>query len=110
MAIHLLAILSPKPEKLARVEELARGLVNSVKQNEPGVTKYQWFHSGTPEEPKVVVWEVYADAEAFETHKKNPKLGELGKLGKEEGLFAAPMQLLPLEQFAGFAAVEGAKI
>lgn len=52
----------------------------------------------------------YADAEAFETHKKNPKLGELVKLGKEEDLFAAPMQLLPLEQFAGFAAVEGAKI
>ncbi|KAK4142118.1 uncharacterized protein C8A04DRAFT_13458 [Dichotomopilus funicola] len=107
MAIHLLAIMSPKPEKLARLEELAQALIDSVKQNEPGVTKYQWFRSGSPEEPKVVV---YADAEAFKVHKKNPKLGDLVKRGKEEGLFAAPMQLLPLEQFAGFAAVEGAKI
>jgi quinol monooxygenase YgiN len=42
-----------------QVEELAKEIASGVEATEPGVLKYQWFKAGTPEEPKIVVWEVY---------------------------------------------------
>lgn len=42
-----------------QVEELAKEVASGVEATEPGVLKYQWFKTGTPQEPKIVVWEVY---------------------------------------------------
>lgn len=78
-SLHFLAILSPKPDRVARVstsqlrpvhkrkiqrlifefqvEEIAESVSNYVKENEPGVLQYQWFRTGTEEKPKIVVWE-----------------------------------------------------
>lgn len=41
------------------MEEIAKEVANGVEAAEPGVAKYQWFKTGTPQEPKIVVWEVY---------------------------------------------------
>lgn len=85
MPLYFLAILEPKPDKTARVclfpkclptklwqlcsakkkktlrqvQEICRSVSDYVKENEPGVLKYQWFRSGPPEKPKIYVWEMY---------------------------------------------------
>jgi quinol monooxygenase YgiN len=41
-----------------QVEELAKEVASSVEATEPGVLKYQWFKTATPQGPKIVVWEV----------------------------------------------------
>jgi hypothetical protein len=52
----------------------------------------------------------YADEAAVKVHKAGPKLAWLIETEKKEGNFAAPLEVLPLQQFAGWAAREGAKI
>jgi hypothetical protein len=82
MTFYLLAILLPKPDRLARVqsppllqssaltatepnadenqvEEIAKEAADYVQKNEPNTLKYQWFKTGTAEQPKIVVWEAY---------------------------------------------------
>ncbi|KAK4118760.1 hypothetical protein N657DRAFT_650953 [Parathielavia appendiculata] len=110
MTIHLLAILLPKPGRVARVEQLAKDAAAYVQQNEPGTLKYQWFRSGTPEQPKIVVWEVYSDEAAFEVHKTSPMMAKFVQAEQEESNLTAPIEILPLEHFEGFASREVAKI
>lgn len=42
-----------------QVEEIAKDASDYVQKNEPGTLKYQWFKAGTPDQPKIVVWEAY---------------------------------------------------
>ncbi|KAK4162946.1 hypothetical protein QBC43DRAFT_320737 [Cladorrhinum sp. PSN259] len=107
--IQLLAIITPKPDRLARSEELAREMVKHIEATEPNTLKYQYFKSGTPEEPKIVVWEVFADAAALKAHQDSPKLAWLIEREKEESNFAKPLEVLTLEHFAGFDAREDSK-
>lgn len=52
----------------------------------------------------------YADEAAVNVHKTGPKLTWLIETEKKEGNFAAPLEVMPLQQIAGWAAREGAKI
>jgi hypothetical protein len=52
----------------------------------------------------------YADEAAVNIHKAGPKLALLLEIEKKEGNFAAPLEVLPLEHFAGWAARKEAKI
>jgi hypothetical protein len=52
----------------------------------------------------------YADEAAVNVHKVGPKLAWLIETEKKEGNFAAPLEVLPLQQFAGWAVRDGAKI
>ncbi|KAK0742539.1 hypothetical protein B0T21DRAFT_382125 [Apiosordaria backusii] len=101
--LHFLAILSPKPDRVARVEEIAKSVSSYVKENEPGVLQYQWFRAGTDEEPKIIVWELYADQAAVDVHKSSSKLAWLIETEKEENNMREAIQVLPLKQFAGWA-------
>ncbi|KAK4224214.1 hypothetical protein QBC38DRAFT_371481 [Podospora fimiseda] len=105
--IHVLAIITPKPDRVDRVIELAKDVAKGVESTEPGVLKYQWFKAGTPQQPKIVV---YADEAAVKVHQAGPKLRWLIETEKKEGNFAAPLEVLPMEQIAGYAGREGAKI
>ncbi|KAK3309243.1 uncharacterized protein B0T15DRAFT_526649 [Chaetomium strumarium] len=57
MTLNYIALLHPKPDRVARVEEIARTICDSVYEKEPGVLKYQWFRAGDTEQPLIVVWE-----------------------------------------------------
>ena len=39
--IHIIAIITPKPDKLSAVEDLVKDLAPKVHANEPGVLAYQ---------------------------------------------------------------------
>ncbi|KAK4172762.1 hypothetical protein QBC36DRAFT_246881 [Triangularia setosa] len=101
--LHFLAILSPKHDRVARVEEIVESVSSYVKENEPGVLQYQWFRAGTEEEPKIVVWERYADQAAVDVHKSSSKLAWLIETEQKESNLREAIQVLPLEPFTGWA-------
>ncbi|KAK3377459.1 hypothetical protein B0H63DRAFT_477241 [Podospora didyma] len=103
MVLRFVAFVYPKPEHVKRVEEIAQGICDYVKENEPGVLQYQWFRVQGAEEPTIIVWETYLDQAAVDTHKSSPKVEWLIKISKEEDIMAAPIKVLPLEEFAGWA-------
>ncbi|KAK4226028.1 hypothetical protein QBC38DRAFT_529635 [Podospora fimiseda] len=124
MALHFLAILEPKPDRITRVclpqsdssvglaenlyqvQEICKSVADYVRENEPGVLKYQWFLSGTTENPKIYVWEIYADQAAVDTHKTSSKMAELVEISTRENNFISEIQVIPLEHFAGWSGQE----
>ncbi|KAK5655647.1 hypothetical protein OQA88_5579 [Cercophora sp. LCS_1] len=102
MPIRVVALLYPKKDRVARVEEITKEVVNHVKENEPGVLQYEWFRA-VAEEPTIVVLETYADQAAIDNHKASPKMAWLVETEKKEGNMAKPIQIIPLEQYAGWA-------
>ncbi|KAK3934183.1 hypothetical protein QBC46DRAFT_414150 [Diplogelasinospora grovesii] len=102
MPLHFVAMMYPKPDRVARVEEIAQSLCEYVKANEPGVLQYQWFKVSGAEQPTIVVYETYADQAAVDTHKASPKFAWLMEVSQKEDNFVAPVKLLPLEEFAGW--------
>jgi len=102
MALHFLALLYPKPDRIARVEEIASKICDDVQKQEPGVLKYQWFRTVSHERPLIVVWETYIGQEAVDTHKSSPIMAWLIEVDKQEDNMAAPIEVMPLEQFAGW--------
>ncbi|KAK3328574.1 hypothetical protein B0T19DRAFT_476157 [Cercophora scortea] len=103
MVLHYLALLYPKADKVARVEEITQSVCDYVKENEPGVLQYQWFRAQGGEKPMLVVWETYADQAAVDAHKSSPKMAWLVQTSQKEDLFAAPLEVKLLEGFAGWA-------
>jgi quinol monooxygenase YgiN len=45
----------------------------------------------------------YADDAAAEAHKNGPALAKFVEIEKQEGNLAAPLEVMPLEHFTGFA-------
>ncbi|KAK0614465.1 hypothetical protein B0T14DRAFT_528553 [Immersiella caudata] len=102
MTLSFLAFLYPKPDRVARVEEIAQEIVDYVKENEPGVVQYQWFRVKDAETPTIVVWETYADQAAVELHTGSAKTAWLMETEKREENFAKPFNFLTLENFIGW--------
>ncbi|KAK0728829.1 hypothetical protein B0T26DRAFT_748989 [Lasiosphaeria miniovina] len=103
MTLPFLVFLYPKPEKLARAEELAQIISDYVKANEPGVLQYQWFRvADDPDGPAIAVKETYADQASLDAHKETPKFAWLVKISQEEDIFRAPLKVLPIDFITGF--------
>ncbi|AEO62200.1 83bf384a-9f5e-4ba6-ae0d-8a33fa3c040d [Thermothielavioides terrestris] len=102
MPLNFIAMLYPKPDRVARVEEIARQVCESVHEKEPGVLKYQWFRAGGTDKPLIVVWETYLDQAAVDAHTSSPVMAWLVENDKKEENMAAPITVMPLEQFAGW--------
>ncbi|KXX76145.1 hypothetical protein MMYC01_207225 [Madurella mycetomatis] len=96
MPLYYLALLHPKPDKVARVEEIAQSTCEYVHEKEPGVLKYQWFRAGGTEKPMIVVWEIGSAQVKLQdglAYRNFPK----------EDNMAAPIEVMPLEEFAGWS-------
>ncbi|KAK4443802.1 hypothetical protein QBC34DRAFT_476378 [Podospora aff. communis PSN243] len=102
MTLSFVAYLYPKPDRVARVEELAQEIVDHVKKNEPGVIQYQWFRVKDAEIPTIMVWETYADQAAVDLHTGSAKTAWLMETEKKEENFAQPLKILTLENLNGW--------
>ncbi|CAN9468743.1 unnamed protein product [Alternaria alternata] len=80
----VIAIITPKPGKADRVEELLTTAAKAVKANEPGTLRY-------------------ANKAALETHGKSEDFKKLGKTMKTEDLLAEPMKVLFTKEAGGYA-------
>ncbi|KAK4153653.1 hypothetical protein C8A00DRAFT_43472 [Chaetomidium leptoderma] len=91
MPLNFVALLRPKPSRVqvARVEEIVHKVREDVHEKEPGVLRYQWFRAGSTEKPLSVVWETST-------------MDWLAETDEKENNMAVPIEVLPLEQFAGW--------
>ncbi|KAK0638529.1 hypothetical protein B0T16DRAFT_462301 [Cercophora newfieldiana] len=103
MTLSFISFLYPKPDRVARVEEIAQEVVDYVKENEPDVVQYQWFRVKDAEEPTIVIWEEFADQAAVDLHTSSAKNAWLWETEKKEENFAKPFKFLTLDKFGGWA-------
>ncbi|EAA29158.3 hypothetical protein NCU07808 [Neurospora crassa OR74A] len=103
MTFNLVAVVYPKEGKLERVKELGKEISAWVEANEPNTLQYHWSTSKEDDKPVIVIQEIYADEAAFNAHKESPKFGWMIETATKEDLFAAPIKILFLEPFTGFA-------
>ncbi|KAL0466105.1 hypothetical protein QR685DRAFT_575713 [Neurospora intermedia] len=103
MTFSLVAVVYPNEGKLERVKEIGKEISAWVEANEPNTLQYHWSTSKEDDKPVIVIQEIYADEAAFIAHKDSPKFGWMIETATKEDLFAAPIKILFLEPFTGFA-------
>ncbi|CBX95815.1 hypothetical protein IAQ61_004651 [Plenodomus lingam] len=98
----VIAIITPKPGKADRVQELLSTAAEAVKRDEPGTLRYH-LQRETKGHGVFVMLETYANQAALETHGKSEAYKALSRAMKQEDLLAAPMKVLFTKEVAGFA-------
>ncbi len=98
--ITILARLKIQPGKEAEAEKAIGEMVAAVEANEPGALTYI-MHRSQKDPGEITVFEVYADAEAFNAH------GQTSHMAQFRSNFAslfdpASVKIERLERFAGF--------
>ncbi|KAF2847577.1 antibiotic biosynthesis monooxygenase-like protein [Plenodomus tracheiphilus IPT5] len=101
--IDVVALITPKPGKADRVQELLSAAAASVKDHEPGTLRYHLQREVSGDAPVFVMLETYADKAAIETHGKSETYKALGRALKEEDLLAEPLKVLFTKEVGGFA-------
>ncbi|KAF2831814.1 hypothetical protein CC86DRAFT_378584 [Ophiobolus disseminans] len=103
MTIDIIALITPKPGKAARVEELLTQAAVSVKANEPGTLRYHLHKEVKGDAPTFVMLETYKDKVAIDVHAKSEGFRAMGKVMKEEGLLDGPMRVMVTREAGGYA-------
>ncbi|KAG9188152.1 hypothetical protein G6011_02075 [Alternaria panax] len=99
----VIAIITPKPGRADRVEELLKTAAKAVKANEPGTLRYHLHREVKGDAPTFVVLETYANKAAIETHAKSEYFKKLGKVMKTEDLLAEPTKVLFTKEAGGYS-------
>lgn len=73
--ITVTAVQEVRPGLEAQLDELMRGLIDNVKENEPGCVRFDYVRSDDDSNVRLV-YEQYRDQLAFEHHKTTPYLHE----------------------------------
>ena len=97
----ILAQFKIQPGKEAEAEKALNEMAAAVEANEPGALLYV-FNRSQKEPSEITVFEVYADAEAHNTHKH---ISHMGQLRSNFGSVFDPasVKIERLERIAGFA-------
>ncbi|KAJ4371973.1 hypothetical protein N0V83_003746 [Neocucurbitaria cava] len=99
----IIAIISPKPGKADRVQELLTTAAQSVKEKEPGTLRYHLQRETNGDSPSFVMLETYKDKASLEIHGKSSYFKDLGRAFKKEDLLAGPMKVMFTKEVGGYA-------
>lgn len=99
----VIAIITPKPGKADRVQELLEIAAKAVKANEPGTLRYHLQRETKGDSPTFVMLETYANQAALEAHAKSDDFKAMGRAFKKEDLLASPMKVMFTKEAAGYA-------
>ncbi|KAF1937905.1 antibiotic biosynthesis monooxygenase-like protein [Clathrospora elynae] len=100
--IDVIVILTPKPGKADRLEELLLTAAKAVEAKEPGTLRYHLQRETKGDAPTFVMLEKYANQAALETHGKSDHYKDLGRALKEEELLAEPLKVLFTKEAGGY--------
>ncbi len=96
----ILARFKVQPGKEAEAEKAIGEMVAAVEANEPGALTYI-MHRSQKDPGEITVFEVYADAEAFDAHGRSPHMATL-RAAFGSVFDPATVKIERLERFAGF--------
>ncbi|KAL5116253.1 hypothetical protein ACEQ8H_005811 [Pleosporales sp. CAS-2024a] len=103
MGMDVIALITPKPGKADRVEELLVKAAESVKANEPGTLRYHLQRETAGDAPMFIVLETYKDMESAKLHGETDYFNALKKSFGEEDLLAQPLKIILTKEVGGFA-------
>ncbi len=98
--ITILARLKIQPGKEAEGEKALNEMAAAVEANEPGALTYI-MHRSRKDPGEITVFEVYADAEAFDAHGQSPHMGQF-RAAFASVFDPASVKIERLERIAGF--------
>ncbi len=98
--ITILARLKIQPGKEAEGEKALSEMAAAVEANEPGALTYI-FHRSQNDPTRIVLFEMYADGEAFDAHGQSPHMGQF-RAAFASVFDPAAVTIERLERFAGF--------
>ncbi|PSN59499.1 antibiotic biosynthesis monooxygenase-like protein [Corynespora cassiicola Philippines] len=101
--IDIVAIITPKPGKADRVQELLTAAAASVKANEPGTLRYHLHRESKGDKPIFIMLETYKDQQALGAHAASSSFKEMGRTFKKEDLLAEPMRVHFTKEVGGYA-------
>ncbi|KAF2231434.1 hypothetical protein EV356DRAFT_579244 [Viridothelium virens] len=101
--LEVVAIISPKPRKQARVEQLLLEVSAHAKENEPDTLRYQVHRQIKKDTPEFVVIETYTGKAGLEKHASSDIYKRLGKAIQSEDLLVKPLQVVAMHPIGGFA-------
>ncbi len=96
----ILAQFKIQPGKEAEAEKALNEMAAAVEANEPGALLYV-FNRSQKEPSEITVFEVYADAEAFDAHGQSPHMGQF-RSAYASVFDPATVKIERLERVAGF--------
>lgn len=99
----VIAIITPKPGKADRVQELLATAATAVKANEPGTLRYHLHREVRGDAPAFIVLETYENQAAIEAHGKSEAFKTLGRTMQQEDLLAGPMKVMFTKEIGGYA-------
>ena len=103
MLTRILRVIMQAGKEEAALEDL-RTLLEGVQADEPGTLAYI-FHRSQDDPLEIVFFEIYADDDAFQTHRQTPHMAEHG--ARFADLFDAPKTKVGwLERVDGFVRPE----
>jgi len=98
--ITILARFKIQPGKEEEAEEAMKSMAESVESNEQGALTYIFLRN-RKDPTEISVFEIYADGDAFDTHRSTPHMATFGS--KFGSIFdPATVKIERLEQVAGF--------
>ncbi len=98
--ITILARLKIQAGKEAEGEKALSEMAAAVEANEPGALLYV-FNRSQKEPSEITVFEVYADAEAFDAHGQSPHMGQF-RAAFASVFDPTAVKIERLERIAGF--------
>lgn len=99
MPIDIVAIITAKPGKGDRVQELLSKAAEEVKAKEPGVLRY---HVNRAKGDELIVLETYQDKAALDAHGKAEHFRNFGRALKKEDLVAGPPKVYITKAVGGY--------
>ena len=98
--ITILARFKIQPGKEEEAEEAMKSMAESVESNEHSALTYIFLRN-RKDPTEISVFEIYADGDAFDTHRSTPHMATFGS--KFGSIFdPATVKIERLEQVAGF--------
>ena len=98
--VTIIAKFKIQPGKEQEAEEAMKAMASSVESDEAGALAYIFLRN-KKEPTEISVFEIYADGDAFDTHRSTPHMATFGS--KFGTLFdPATVKIERLEQVAGF--------
>jgi len=101
--LDVIAIITPKPGKAGRVQEILTTAAKAVKANEPGTLRYHLQREVKGDAPIFILLETYENQAAIEAHGKSEAFKTLGRTMKQEDLLAEPMKVLFTKAVGGYS-------
>ncbi|KAK3192169.1 hypothetical protein K4F52_001798 [Lecanicillium sp. MT-2017a] len=102
MEVHIVAIFTPKPDKVDRLKQVLRAQCTAVHEKEDYALRFVVTEQINCDTPDFALFETYKSEEATNQHVKEPHFQDMVKTLEDEGLLAKAPYVVKTSTIGGF--------